>query len=352
MLEREIFSNSLWQYLVSVGMFFAILGGFLAARRFIISRLEAFARTTATDLDDFAVSLLAKIRNPECYLVAFYFAIRPLQTHPKLDRALSIAVLLAVTFRVVTLLQMALDYAVGKSMGEASGAGPGERDMRRALSRVAGALLWVLAGLFALSNLGFNVSSMLAGLGIGGVAVALAAQAVLGDLFSAFAIYLDRPFVTGDFIIVGDRMGTVENIGIKTTRVRALSGELLVFPNAKLTSVDIRNFRQMRERRVVFRFGVVYQTPAEKLRRVPDILRRVVSEQKGLRFDRAHFMSFGESSLDFEVVYYVLDPDYNMYMDAHQRVLLELLSALGKEGIGFAYPTRTLYHENAAAPAR
>lgn len=344
--------NSLWQYILSGGMFFLTLCGFLVGRRIIIARLEAFAKTTATGVDDFIVALLARIRSPECYLVAFYFAIRNLQTPPRLDRALSIAVLLAVTFRAVTLLQMTLEYVMGRSLGDDAGAGPGERDMRRALSRVAGGLLWVLAGLFVLSNLGFNVSSMLAGLGIGGVAVALAAQAMLGDLFSAFAIYLDRPFVAGDFIIVGDLMGTVEHIGIKTTRVRALSGEMLVFSNSKLTSSEIRNYRQMRERRVVFRFGVVYQTSAEKLCLVPDILRRVVSEQPGLRFDRAHFMNFGDSSLDFEVVYYVLTPDYNMYMDAHQKVLLGLFGALSKEGVGFAYPTRTLYHENAAAPAR
>jgi small-conductance mechanosensitive channel len=202
----------------------------------------------------------------------------------------------------------------------------------------------MLAVLFVLSNLGFNVSSMLAGLGIGGVAVALAAQAVLGDLFSAFAIYLDRPFVVGDFIVVGDKQGTVEQIGIKTTRVRSLSGEMLVFANSRLTSAEIQNFRQLIERRIVVIVGVPYQTSAEQVRIIPELLKSAVAASAKARFDRAHLKAFEQSGFSFELVYFVTDPTYAVYMDANQAIHLAILDAFRKEKIFFAMPA-TVFHQ-------
>jgi len=194
------------------------------------------------------------------------------------------------------------------------------------------------------------VSSMLAGLGIGGVAVALAAQAVLGDLFSALAIYLDRPFVAGDFIVVGDKQGTVEQIGIKTTRVRSLSGEMLVFANSKLTSADIQNFRQLRERRVVIIVGVPYQTSAEQVRKIPGLLRSAVSAQAQARFVRAHLKAFEQSGFSFELVYYVIDHAYAVYMEVNQAIHLAVLDSFCKEGIAFAMPA-TVFHQAPGAGA-
>lgn len=215
--------------------------------------------------------------------------------------------------------------------------------------------VWSVALLLILDNLGFDITALVAGLGIGGIAIALAAQNILGDLFASLSIVLDKPFVRGDFIIFGDYLGTVERIGLKTTRIRSLSGEQIVCANTDLLSSRIRNYKRMWERRVVFGLGVIYQTPAEKLERIPAIIKEAVESQDDTRFDRAHFKAFGPSSLDFEVVYWVLSPDYNVYMNIQQGINLQLVRRFAEEEIEFAYPTQTLYlnkegGENVEAP--
>lgn len=206
--------------------------------------------------------------------------------------------------------------------------------------------LWSVVLLLALSNLGVDVTALVTGLGIGGVAVALAAQAVLGDLLASISIVTDKPFVLGDFLIIGDFLGVVEDIGLRTTRVRSLSGEQLIFSNNDLIKSRIRNYGRMYERRVVFSIGVTYQTPREKLEAIPDMIRTAVERHEKTRFDRSHFQKFGDSALTFESVYYVLDPDYNLYMDIQQAINLELVRRFEEEDIDFAYPTRTLFVEH------
>jgi small-conductance mechanosensitive channel len=216
-------------------------------------------------------------------------------------------------------------------------------------------VVWSAVTLIVLANLGVDVTALVAGLGVGGVAVALAVQNVLGDLFASLSIVLDQPFEVGDFIIVDDLMGTVERVGLKTTRVRSLSGEQLVFSNANLLSTRIRNYQRMRERRVVFTVGVTYQTPRALVREIPEIIREVIAAVPLTRFDRAHFREFGDSALLFEAVYYVLDPDYNRYMDIQQQVNLGLMERFSAQGIEFAYPTQTVFlagGESVLGPSR
>ena len=201
---------------------------------------------------------------------------------------------------------------------------------------------WAVALLLALENLGVNVGTLVAGLGVGGVAIALATQNVLGDVFASVSILLDKPFVVGDFIILDSYMGQVERIGIKTTRVRSLDGELIVFSNADLLKSRIRNYKNLPQRRVVFRVGVVYETPPEVVEKLPGILREVVAGAEGVRLDRAHFASYGDSALVFEVVYYVINGDYNVYMDIQQAINLALFRRFAEVGAAFAYPTQTL----------
>lgn len=208
--------------------------------------------------------------------------------------------------------------------------------------------LWSLVLLLALANLGVDITALIAGLGVGGIAVALAAQNILGDLFASLSIVLDKPFVLGDFIIVGDCMGSVEHIGLKTTRVRSLSGEQLVFSNNDLLQSRIRNYKRMQERRVVFSLGVTYDTPHEKLTAIPATIRAIVQSQEQTRFDRAHFKEYGDSSLKFEIVYYMLTADYNAYMDVQQAINLEIYRNFEQEEIEFAFPTRTLYMKRTA----
>src|SRR5690606_319662 len=186
-------------------------------------------------------------------------------------------------------------------------------------------------------------TALIASLGVGGIAVALAAQNILGDLFSSLSIMFDKPFVVGDFIIVGEELGTVEKIGLKTTRVRSLHGEQLIFSNTDLLNSRIRNFKRMYQRRIVFSIGITYEPPYEKLKEVASMLRAIVQAHDLVRFDRAHFKGFGDSSLDFEVVYWVLDSDFNKYMDIQQAINLEIFRRFEEQGIAFAYPVRTVH---------
>lgn len=202
--------------------------------------------------------------------------------------------------------------------------------------------VWAAAVLLILDNLQFDVTALIAGLGVGGIAIGLAAQGIFRDLFASLSIILDKPFVVGDFIIFGEMMGTVEKTGLRTTRIRSLSGEQLVIPNADLTESRIRNYKRMNERRIVFHFGVTYQTPAAVLEDIPNIVRNVVENIAGTRFDRCHFQKYGASSLDFETVYFVLTPDYAAYMDVQQAINFTLFRTFEERGIDFAYPTQTV----------
>ncbi|MDT8298524.1 MAG: mechanosensitive ion channel family protein, partial [Spirochaetaceae bacterium] len=202
--------------------------------------------------------------------------------------------------------------------------------------------IWVVGMLFLLANLGFDITTIVAGLGIGGIAVALAAQALLGDLFSYFVIVFDKPFELGDFLIIGDILGSVEKIGIKTTRIRSISGEQIILSNSDLTDSRVRNYKRMEKRRVVFKIGVVYGTPAEAVREIPAIIRAVVEAEDSTTFDRAHFAGYGDWSLIYEVVYYVASADYALYMDIQQSINLAIYDEFSKRGIQFAYPTQTI----------
>lgn len=226
---------------------------------------------------------------------------------------------------------------------------PGDATAWTALSFVLRVAVWSVILLLALDNVGIDVTALVAGLGVGGLAIGLAVQNVLGDLFASLSIVLDKPFAVGDFLVVDDVSGTVEHVGLKTTRVRALSGEQVVLSNAGLLSSRIRNFQRLERRRVVMTFGVLYETSPEDLAAIPGIVGELVEMQEGTRFDRAHLFRFGDSSLDFEVVYFFEDPDYRRHMDAQQAILLGLLRRFAERGIGFAYPTRTLYVRDARA---
>ena len=208
---------------------------------------------------------------------------------------------------------------------------------------VINAVIWALVTLLTLDNLGIDITALVAGLGIGGIAVALAVQNIFGDLFASLSITLDRPFVVGDFLIVDAVRGTVESIGIISTRLRSLDGEQIVMPNSDLLSSRVRNYGRMLERRVLFRTAVTYETPIEALERVPRLIRDIVEGQGDTRFDRSHFAAHGAASLDFETVYYVRSPDYNRYMDVQQAINLRLHREFQKLGIEFAYPTQKVF---------
>jgi small-conductance mechanosensitive channel len=214
-----------------------------------------------------------------------------------------------------------------------------------ALGFVLRLILWSVIMLLILDNLGINITTLVAGLGITGIAVALAVQNILGDLFASLSIVLDKPFVIGDFIILDNYLGAVEHIGLKTTRLRSLTGEQLVISNSDLLKSRIRNYKRMFERRVLFTLGVTYQTSLEKIQKIPGMIKSIVEAQDQVRFDRAHFKEYGNFSLNFEIVYWVKSPDYTTYMDIQQAINLEIYKQFEEHGIEFAYPTQTLFIE-------
>ncbi len=210
----------------------------------------------------------------------------------------------------------------------------------RMLTRIA---IWILVAALLLENLGFNMSAIITGLGIGGIAVALAVQNVLGDLLASLSIVLDKPFVVGDFVVVDSLSGTIEQIGVKTTRIRSLSGEQLVFSNSDLLKARIRNFKRMQERRILFTVGVTYSTPIEIVKKIPGWIEEIIKSQSEIRFDRAHFKEFGPYSLNFEMVYFLLNSEYISYMNVQQAINIAIAEKFAAEKIEFAFPTQTVH---------
>ncbi|OGW79794.1 MAG: hypothetical protein A2Z83_03695 [Omnitrophica bacterium GWA2_52_8] len=341
-LGNEYFGNSLYAYGKSGIIFLSAVFVLYLLNLFVIKRLRAFTQKTKTLIDDFVLTLFANRVLPLIYLGAFYFAVYQLKLAPSIAKTINIAALvvlvLQVTRMMTAIVSVLLHYywKQGKVMQQDSMAA-------KTVTTIAKAVIWGLAAVFVMDNLGFNISAVVAGLGIGGIAVALAAQNILGDLFNYFVIFFDTPFEYGDFIIIDDHMGVVENVGIKTTRIRSLGGEQIVIANSDLTSSRIRNFKRMQQRRVLFKLGVVYGTSYEKMKKIPLILREVIESIKDTRFDRAHFQGYGDFSLNIEVVYYLLSPDYNVHMDVQEKINLAILERFAAEQIEFAYPTQTLY---------
>ena len=340
-LNKVFLMNTVRDYIIC---FASLLAGFIvlkAARLIIVRRLKALAEKTATKLDDMAVSLLSNRIFPLLYLGVFYISIRALTLSSAVFRIVKTTGTAVLTVFAVGMIISAIAFFIDKFWVSRD-----ERVRKEGLSGMMTTIkvvVWSAALLFFLDNIGIEITSVLAGLGIGGVAIALAAQAVLGDLFSYFSIFFDRPFEVGDFVIVGEYMGTVEYIGMKTTRIRALGGEQVIFSNSDLTNSRVKNYKRMLQRRVVFKVGVTYETPTEKLKIIPEVIKKAVEDAGNTVFDRSHFFSFGDFSLDFETVYYVKSGDYGKYMDAQQKINMTLKKEFEQRLIDFAYPTQLVY---------
>lgn len=335
------FGNTLGQYAQSLIILLGLLLLFKIFQRAIIWRLESLAKKTKTDVDDTLLTIIESIKPPFYVIVALYFGFTFLSAHPLVKQGFNIFIIFLVVYQIIKSLQILIDYIFDRQLRKKEH--KTSEAAFKTLASVLKGILWALGALVVLQNLGINVTSLIAGLGIGGIAIALAAQNILGDLFSSFAILFDKPFIPGDFIVLGDKMGTVEKIGIKTTRIRSIGGEELVISNQELTNSIIQNFGKLKKRRIVFQLGVTYETPAAKLKEIPGMTEKIIKEFKRLEFDRAHLKDFGESSINFEIVYYVLSNNYNVYMDLQQSINLKIVGRFEKEGIEMAYPTRTVY---------
>ena len=342
-LSLPMFQNSVLAWLLALTLVAALMTGLLMLRRLVRRYHQRLLDREGEQLLEVPLEVLS--RTTLVFFVVLSIVIG-LKTLTMSERTADI---------LTSLLTVALFWQAGVWLSAAV-MGWLERKRRRSLTSdralasslgiiglVVRTLIWALVLLLTLDNLGVDITALVAGLGIGGIAVALAVQNILSDLFASLSITLDRPFVVGDFLVVGDLLGTVEYIGIKSTRLRSLSGEQIIMSNADLLGSRVRNYGRMAERRIVFTLNVTYETPADALERIPRVIRQIIEAQEGTRFDRSHFASYGAHSLDFETVYYVLSADYNRYMDIQQTINLRIFREFADMGIDFAYPTQKVY---------
>ncbi len=341
--NTELFGNLAREYFYSLIILLIFVIIFKLIYSIIIRKLENLARGTENSIDDTLIDIVRSLKPPFYFFLALYFSIKTLETTVFVDKVLNSILVVWFVYQIVIAAHIFIDYFFRKKLYK--GREEGAINAISVASLLVKIILWAFGLLLVLSNLGVDITSLIAGLGIGGIAVALALQNILGDLFSSFAIYLDRPFVVGDFIIVGDKMGVVQKIGIKTTRIRALQGEEIVMSNKELTSAHIQNFKSLKERRVAFSFGVAYETSSDLVEEIPKVVKEIISKIDLARLDRAHFKSFGDSALLFEVVYYIASSEYLTYMDVQQAINTAIKKRFEELGISMAYPTQTLYVE-------
>jgi len=343
LLNTIYYGNTVQAWLIAVGVLIVVFAVLKIIQRAGISRLSKLSLLTHNKIDDLLVGILENTKFFFLVIASAYVASLTITLKPSIITVSQKVIVLVLILQGGFWASAAVSFGLARNIEKRMDQDVSSTTTITFLGFVARVILWIIVLLSMLANLGVNVTGLITGLGIGGIAVALAVQNILGDLLASLSIVLDKPFVIGDFVIVDSHMGTIERIGLKTTRVRSLSGEQLIFSNNDLLKSRIRNYGRMAERRVLFSFGVIYQTSLEKLRMIKEMVTEIINSQEGTRFDRAHFKEYGDSSLNFEVVYYVTNPDYNLYMDIQERINQEIFRRFDEEGIEFAYPTRTIY---------
>jgi small-conductance mechanosensitive channel len=342
--EWELYGNALSQWLIAVAVAVVTIGAVWGIKRSVGRQLE---RSGAESKSRFLTVVGRSLAHTKWFfylLLALFLGSQALDLPEGAEQGLRIATVVAVLLQLGVWAQHALRYAVeryqARHADERSAA-----TMAEALGFIGRLVVWTVVLLLVLSNIGVEITALLAGLGIGGLALALAMQNLATDFVASLTIYFDRPFDIGDFIITGDILGTVTRVGWRSTQLAALSGEQLVVSNSDILKSRIRNFKRMQERRIVFEIGVTYQTPMAQVEAIPQTIRTIIEGEEMARFDRSHFKAYGDYALVFETVYYVLAPDFGTYMDVQQRINLALGKRFESEGIEFAYPTTTVLLE-------
>ena len=346
-VAREFYGNSLERWLIALGVAAVLVLVLHFGKRLVFKRLSALAARTETDLDDAVSELVGRTKLLFIVVIALYFASLSLTLPQKASD------LVAVVAKIAFFIQLALwgsglisFWASRQVAGSVEKNDEATATSVNVLEYVAKVVMWAVILILILDNLpGIEVNSLITSLGIGGVAVALAVQNILGDLFASLSIVLDKPFVIGDTLEIGEYRGTVERIGLSSTRIRSLDGEELIFANSDLTKSRIRNYKNMTRRRVTFALGIKGDTPAEKLAAIPEMVAEIVAAQEMTTFERCHFRRFGDFALDFEVVYVVEDPDFKLSLDVQQSINMAIYQRFEAAGIEFAFPTQTIILE-------
>jgi small-conductance mechanosensitive channel len=348
-LELTVLGNAVRAYLLAVGFVLGIVVVLKVYALILGRRLRPIAARSETLADDLALDLIDRAATPLLVASGFYVLCDTLNTPPGVRKIAHVILVVLGSYYLVTSAVRVLEHWAQKSLKPGNGkqaSDPQAVEHLRVMGRI---VAWVVGALLVLTNLGYDVTSLLAGLGVAGIAVGLAVQNILRDLFSYVCILVDKPFKIGDFVIVQSDPGTVESIGIRSTRVRTLEGDELVVPNADLTSSRVHNYGRLSRRRAVCKFGVTYNTPPEKLERIPALVREILGALEKARFDRCSFREFGASSLDFETVYFVESADYLDFVRIQEGLNLGIVRRFRAAGIEFAFPTQTLYLQKAAA---
>ncbi|MBR9690705.1 mechanosensitive ion channel family protein [Candidatus Woesearchaeota archaeon] len=340
----ELFGNTLNDYTLFLGLVILILSGLKVFELIVLVQLKRFAKKTKMKLDDMLIEMLDSFSWPFYFFLALYLSSTLIEIHDLLKKGINAIVILSLGYYAIKSVNTIITFFTEKEIKKRK-----RKDKKhdvsflKVISKIIKGVVWVIGIMFILQNLGIEITPLIASVGIGGIAIAFALQNILSDLFSSFSIYFDKPFETGDFIIIGTDMGTVEHIGIKTTRIKTLKGQELIVSNTELTSTRVNNYKRMKKRRIVFPIGVIYETPSKKVEKIPKIIEDIIKKTDGLTFDRAHFKAFGDFALIYEVVYYVNSKDYSKYMDSQQKINFAIKKAFEKEKIEFAYPTQKVY---------
>ncbi len=350
--STSLLGNSLLSWLIALGVILVLFFALLTIRSAIRRYHGSMRQTSDTELMEIPLEILSRTTLLFFVVVAVFAGLSTLDMPDRIQAVLSAGLMLALFFQAgiwASAAAMAwLERRRRRTATLTDRAVAGSLGIVAFIVRVA---IWSLVLLVALDNLGIDVTALVAGLGIGGIAVALATQNVLGDLFASLSIAFDKPFLVGDFLILDDYLGSVEDIGVRSTRLRSLSGEQIILSNADLLKSRVRNYGRMFERRVVMGHRIAYGTPLEHVREIPRLIREAIEAQPDTRFDRAHFAKHGPDALEFESVYYVLSPDYNRYMDIQQAINLRIHEELAARDVEFAFPTQLLYLARSARKA-
>lgn len=350
-MDLILFDNTLRGWIIALAVFFAALLVLILIKQLGLKRASFFARRPEAAPDGLVTRVLEQTKWVFFVVVAANIA----------SLALDLPGETRITIRIVTVTILLIQaglwgngvilHSINRRVKRQLELDPARATTLDAFGLIARIILWIVVVLLILDNLpGVQVTTLIASLGITGIAVALAVQNILGDLFASFTIVMDKPFIIGDFIIVDEYRGTVEHIGLKSTRIRSLTGEQLVFSNSDLLGSRVRNFKRMARRRILFNLGVTYQTPHDKLVDIPPVIREIIEKHPETTFDRAHFSAYSAYSLDFEIVYWVESPDYLVYMDIQQDINLEIYRRFSELGVEFAYPTQTVFMEKQNSP--
>ncbi|MDB6090936.1 MAG: Small-conductance mechanosensitive channel [Gammaproteobacteria bacterium] len=351
--QVEFLGNDLRAWTLALATFLITLTVLPIVKRYISARRRRWAehdRQNVHHAIGLTALLIERTNRLVLWAVAVYLASRYLTFTPRIERVLTVGTVALFWTQVGLWAMTAVRYAIDLRRKTSAGLDALLASSIDVILFAAGLVIWAMVLLLALDNLGVEIKPLLAGLGIGGIAVALAVQTVLSDLLASMSIALDKPFAIGDFLTVDDFQGTVEHIGVKSTRLRSLSGEQIIMGNTDILKSRVRNFGRMRERRAAFKLGVSYDTDPKSLAAIPGVIRQIIETTPETRFDRCHFLTYGDTALQFEVVFFTTKPDFGAYADAQQQINLRIMERFQEMKVSFAAPTRAVvYIENPAS---